>query len=107
MSDAIRATIEIMEAPFEKIKIRSSYNLSGISFNPREISNEISNHIKDFKINYSADFRQEIADSWPQSIDDSFAKEHWDWESKYNLTNMTDEMMINLKNKYKLASDEK
>lgn len=107
MSDAIRATIEIMEAPFEKIKIRSSYNLSGISFNPREISNEISNHIKDFKINYSADFRQEIADSWPQSIDDSFAKEHWDWESKYNLTNMTDEMIINLKNKYKLASDEK
>tara|TARA_B100000768_G_scaffold41152_1_gene40041 strand:- start:4705 stop:5673 length:969 start_codon:yes stop_codon:yes gene_type:complete len=107
MSDAIRATIEIMEAPFEKIKIRSSYNLSGISFNPREISNEISNHIKDFKINYSADFRQGIADSWPQSIDDSFAKEHWDWESKYNLTNMTDEMIINLKNKYKLASDEK
>ena len=107
MSDAIRATIEIMEAPFEKIKIRSSYNLSGISFNPREISNEISKHIKGFKINYSADFRQEIADSWPQSIDDSFAKEHWDWESKYNLTNMTNEMIINLKNKYKLATDEK
>ena len=107
MTDAIRATIQIMEAPSENIKIRSSYNLAGISFNPKEISNEISKHIEGFKINYSADFRQEIADSWPQSINDSLSREHWNWKSKYNLKIMTDEMMINLKNKYKLASDEK
>lgn len=107
MPDAIRATKEIMEAPLSEIKIRSSYNLAGISFSPEEISNEINKHIDSFKIDYNVDFRQKIADSWPKSIDDSVAQEHWNWQTQYDLKRMTEEMMINLKNKYKLASDEK
>lgn len=106
MPDAIRATKEIMEAPLSAIKIRSSYNLAGISFSPEEISNEINKHIDSFKIDYNVDFRQKIADSWPKSIDDSVAQEHWNWQTQYDLKRMTEEMMINLKNKYKLASNE-
>lgn len=106
MPDAIRATKEIMEAPLSEIKIRSSYNLAGISFSPEEISNEINKHIDSFKIDYNVDFRQKIADSWPKSIDDSVAQEHWNWQTQYDLKRMTEEMMINLKNKYKLASNE-
>jgi|TARA_B110000240_G_scaffold198279_1_gene257911 nucleoside-diphosphate-sugar epimerase len=106
MPDAIRATKEIMEAPLSAIKIRASYNLAGISFSPEEISNEINKHIDSFKIDYNVDFRQKIADSWPKSIDDSVAQEHWNWQAQYDLKRMTEEMMINLKNKYKLASNE-
>ena len=106
MPDAIRATKEIMEAPLSAIKIRASYNLAGISFSPEEISNEINKHIDSFKIDYNVDFRQKIADSWPKSIDDSVAQEHWNWQTQYDLKRMTEEMMINLKNKYKLASNE-
>jgi nucleoside-diphosphate-sugar epimerase len=99
MDDAIRATIEIMQAPAEKIKIRSSYNLAGMSFTPEEIAREISKHIPHFKISYEPDFRQHIAETWPQSIDDTHAKEHWGWHAQYNLINMTVEMLTNLKNK--------
>jgi len=106
MPDAIRATKEIMEAPLSAIKIRASYNLAGISFSPEEISNEINKHIDSFKIDYNVDFRQKIADSWPKSIDDSVAQEHWNWQTQYDLKRMTEQMMINLKNKYKLASNE-
>lgn len=74
MEDAIRATIEIMQAPAEKIKIRSSYNLSGISFTPKQIAEEIKKYIPDFKISYKPDFRQAIADSWPKSINDDETK---------------------------------
>ena len=97
MDDAIRATIEIMQASSEQIKIRSSYNLSGISFTPAEIAAEIKKHIPDFTISYKPDFRQKIADSWPASIDDSYAKVDWHWKHKFDLASMTKEMLEHLK----------
>ncbi len=97
MEDAIRATIEIMHAPKENIKIRSSYNLAGISFSPAEIAESIQKHLPNFKINYEPDFRQAIAATWPAKIDDSFAAEDWDWELKYNLEKMTADMLKQLK----------
>lgn len=96
MDDAIRATIEIMQAPAEKIKIRSSYNLSGVSFTPKEIAEEIKKHIPDFTISYKPDFRQKIADSWPGSIDDSAARTDWGWKHKFDMDLMTVEMLENL-----------
>jgi len=102
MSDAIRATIEIMEAPIEKIKIRSSYNLAGISFTPKEITEQITKYIPNFEISYNLDFRQKIADSWPSSIDDTQAQNDWGWNAKYDLEGMVREMMKNLKEKYKM-----
>ncbi len=96
MEDAIKATIDLMHADEEKIKIRSSYNLAGISFSPREISNEIKKHIPDFSITYAPDFRQAIANSWPKSIDDSQAQQDWGWKEKYNLSSMTEEMLAGL-----------
>ena len=96
MDDAIRATIEIMQAPAENIKIRSSYNLSGISFTPKEIASEIKKHIPDFTITYKPDFRQQIADSWPASIDDSPAREDWGWKHEFDLQEMTNVMLENL-----------
>ena len=97
MDDAIRATIEIMQASNEQIKIRSSYNLSGISFTPSEIAAEIKKHIPEFTISYKSDFRQKIADSWPASIDDSSAREDWNWKHKFDLNSMTIEMLEHLK----------
>jgi len=97
MEDAIRATIEIMQAPAEQIKIRSSYNLAGISFSPKEIAEEIKKHILDFTITYNPDFRQKIADSWPASIDDSCARTDWNWKHHYDMESMTVEMLENLK----------
>ena len=96
MPDAIKATIQIMQAPNEDIKIRSSYNLAGISFNPDEIATEIKKHLPNFKISYQEDFRQKIADSWPQSIDDTIAQQDWNWKQNYGLKEMTHEMFINL-----------
>ena len=96
MDDAIRATIEIMQAPAEKIKIRSSYNLSGVSFTPKEIAQEIKKHIPDFTISYKPDFRQKIADSWPGSIDDSSARTDWGWKHNFDMDLMTIEMLENL-----------
>ena len=98
MSDAIKATIQIMQTPEENIKIRSSYNLSGISFNPEEIANEIKKHIPVFTISYKEDFRQKIADSWPQTINDKDAQKDWGWSPEYNLATMSDNMIKNLKN---------
>lgn len=97
MGDAIRATVEIMQAPSESIKIRSSYNLSGVSFTPNEIAAEIKKQIPNFSISYKPDFRQKIADSWPASIDDSFARNDWNWKHKFDLASMTNEMLENLK----------
>lgn len=97
MDDAIRATVEIMQAPTEAIRIRSSYNLSGVSFTPKEIAVEIKKRIPEFTISYKPDFRQKIADSWPASVDDSQAREHWNWKHKFDLASMTDEMLENLK----------
>jgi len=103
MPDAIRATIELMEAPAEQVKIRSSYNLAGVSFTPKQIAEEIKKHIPDFEITYNPDFRQAIADSWPSSIDDRYAQKDWGWELKYDLEKMTSDMMMNLKKQYKIT----
>lgn len=97
MPDAIRATIELMEAPREKINIRTSYNLSAMSFSPKEISAEIKKHIPEFEMTYQPDYRQQIADSWPQSIDDSVASKDWGWKPEYDLALMTKDMLENLK----------
>ncbi len=96
MPDAIRATIELMEAPAEKIKIRTSYNLSGMSFSPKEIAAEIQKHIPTFEMAYKPDYRQQIANSWPQSIDDSVARADWGWKEEFNLEAMTKEMLENV-----------
>lgn len=93
MDDAIRATIEIMKAPPEKIKIRSSYNVAGISFSPKEIAEGIENETGSLKVNYQPDFRQEIADSWPNSIDDLSAQTDWGWKIKFNLSKIITEML--------------
>ena len=97
MQDAINATLKVMNTDANKVQIRSSYNISGISFSPEDISNEIKKYITNFSISYSADFRQKIADSWPNSIDDSIAKKDWGWETQYDLSKMTSEMIHNLK----------
>lgn len=97
MPDAIKATIDLMEAPAEKISIRTSYNLSAMSFSPEEIATAIQQHIPDFRIDYKPDYRQAIADSWPQSIDDSVARNDWGWSHEYDLERMTKDMLENLK----------
>jgi nucleoside-diphosphate-sugar epimerase len=97
MDDAIRATMAIMNANAATIKIRSSYNLAAMSFDPTEIAKNIKQHIPDFKIDYAPDFRQKIADSWPSSIDDSKAHEDWGWKSEFDLDKTTREMLANLK----------
>lgn len=97
MDDAIEATIKLMDAPSEDIKIRSSYNLGGISFDPEEIASSIKKELPDFSISYAPDFRQAIADTWPNSIDESNAKEDWGWEHHFDLDKITQTMLHNLK----------
>ena len=97
MPDAIKATIELMEAPASKISVRTSYNISGMSFSPKEIAAEIRKHIPDFSISYKPDYRQQIANSWPQSIDDSVARNDWGWQEEFDLAKMTSDMFENLK----------
>ena len=104
MSDAIRATIELMEAPVKRVKIRSSYNLAGVSFTPKNIAAEVSKHISNFEMSYNPDFRQTIADSWPSSIDDKHAQTDWGWKLEYDLEKMTSDMMRNLKKQYKITA---
>jgi len=99
MDDAIRGTIELMEAPTEMIKTRMAYNLSAMSFSPREIAAAIQQHIPEFTIDYKPDFRQQIADGWPKSIDATAAAEHWGWKPAFDLNSMTDDMLRNLKDK--------
>jgi nucleoside-diphosphate-sugar epimerase len=96
MPDAIRATIELMEAPAQKISVRTSYNLSAMSFSPKDIAAEIKKHIPGFVISYKPDYRQAIADSWPQSIDDKVARKDWGWKEEYDLAAMAKDMMENL-----------
>ena len=100
MPDALKATLDIMHAPSEQVKIRSSYNLAGMSFGPEEIAAAIQKHIPDFKITYNVDYRQQIAESWPAVIDDSRAREDWGWKPDYDLDKMTADMLANLKNSY-------
>jgi nucleoside-diphosphate-sugar epimerase len=98
MDDAIRATLELMDAPAYKLSIRSSYNLAGISFTPEQLSTEIKKHLPGFEITYADnDPRQVIADSWPKSIDDTKAQEDWGWKIKYDLAAMTKDMLENLR----------
>ena len=97
MPDAIRATMELMEAPADRIKVRTSYNLSAMSFSPEEIADSIRAHLPAFKMDCKPDFRQAIADSWPQSIDDSPARADWGWKEEFNLASMTADMLMQLK----------
>jgi nucleoside-diphosphate-sugar epimerase len=100
ITDAVKATIDIMAENSEKIKSRYSYNLTAMSFTPKEIYEEIKKHYPDFKIKYQPDFRQKIAESWSESIDDSRARNEWGWQNEYDLRTMTEDMIHHLKIKY-------
>jgi nucleoside-diphosphate-sugar epimerase len=100
MDDAIRSTIELMQAPKENIKTRTSYNLGSMSFSPNEITEEIQKLYPKFKVEYNSDFRQEIADKWPKSINDDEARKDWNWKPKYDLKLMTLVMLEKLEEKY-------
>lgn len=98
MDDAIRATVSLMEAPSNTVKVRSSYNLSALNFTPKTLSKSIRKHIPEFNIDYAPDERQAIADSWPSSIDDSEARKDWGWQHQFDMEKMTAEMLAGLKN---------
>jgi nucleoside-diphosphate-sugar epimerase len=104
MDDAIRATLELMDADEAKINVRTSYNLAGMSFSPIEIATSIQKVKPGFKTSYSPDFRQQIADSWPESIDDSAARSDWGWKPAFDLERMTEDMLFHLKAKYRVDS---
>ena len=97
MEDAVRATLEITDAPSNLIKVRSSYNIAGVSFNPEQLTQEIKKHIPQFKISYQPDHRQKIANSWPESIDDKIARADWGWQEKYNLEKLVVNMLDNIR----------
>jgi len=99
MNDAIRGTIQLAETEFSKLKNHSNFNFAGVSFSCQELADEIKKHIPEFKISYEPDFRQQIADSWPKSIDDSEAKKQWGWKAEYDLAKITADMLTNLKSK--------
>lgn len=96
MPDAIRGTVELMEAPAENISIRSSYNFSAMSFHPEMLAASIKKEIPEFSISYKIDFRQKIAEGWPQSIDDTFARKHWGWKHQFDIDTMTKDMLANI-----------
>lgn len=100
MPDCIKATIDLMQAPIEKLEHHSDFNLAAFSFSPKELATEIKNHIPEFKINYEPDERQKIADSWPKSIDDSAAREEWGWKPEYDLPSMVKDMLDVLREKH-------
>lgn len=104
MDDAIKATVDIMMADPEAVKIRSSYNLAAISFTPKEVVASIRKYIPDFKVTYKPDYRQDIANSWPKSINDSYARQDWKWKHSFLLEDITEEMIFQLRKKYKAIS---
>ena len=104
MDDAIKATVDIMTAKAKDIKIRSSYNLAAISFTPKEIAESIKKHIPEFKITYAPDYRQDIANSWPKSINDSYARQDWKWKHAFSLEDITEEMLFQLQKTYNNTS---
>ena len=106
MPDAIRGTVELMDAPARVVHERTSYNLSGMSFTPKQLAAEIKQHIPDFEINYQPDFRQEIAASWTESIDDSHASIDWGWKPEFDLASMTSDMLRHLREQYKQKATE-
>ncbi|WBO83824.1 NAD-dependent epimerase/dehydratase family protein [Hymenobacter yonginensis] len=97
MPDALKATLDLMHAPADNIQVRSSYNLGAMSFSPKEITASIQRHYPDFQVTYQPDQRQQIADSWPASIDDSKARHDWNWQPQFTLDKMTDDMLLHLK----------
>ena len=97
MEDAINATIGLMQAPEEAVKIRSSYNVAGMSFSPAELGAEIQKHLPEFTMSYNPDHRQAIAESWPSSIDDTHARNDWNWDNKYNLSAMVEDMITHIR----------
>jgi nucleoside-diphosphate-sugar epimerase len=97
MPDAIRATLELMEAPSDNVSVRTSYNIAAMSFSPSTIAASIQQHIPGFTISYAPDYRQKIAESWPKSIDDSVARKDWAWKEEFDLDRMTEDMLRNLK----------
>ncbi|MBW1294320.1 NAD-dependent epimerase/dehydratase family protein [Aquimarina litoralis] len=107
MEDAIRATLELMEAPKEDITVRTSYNIAGISFSPEQITSEICKLYPNFKVAYNPDFRQEIAARWPKSIDDTAARNDWGWQANFDLKNITEIMIEKLQQQYKKGSRNK
>ena len=101
MDDAIKATVDIMTAKKEAVKIRSSYNLAAISFTPKEVAESIKQQMPEFTITYNPDYRQDIANSWPKNINDSYARQDWKWKHQFNLKDITEEMLFQLNKKYK------
>ena len=97
MPDALKATLDLMHAPADRLQVRSSYNLGAMSFSPREITASIRRHYPDFEVTYRPDHRQAIADSWPASIDDTQARLDWNWQPEFTLDKMTDDMLLHLK----------
>jgi nucleoside-diphosphate-sugar epimerase len=102
MPDAIRATLKLMEAPSNRVSVRTSYNLAGMSFTPEEVTASIRKEIPSFKVSYKPDFRQAIADSWPASIDDSAARTDWGWQPEFDLDAMTKDMLQHLALQYQV-----
>jgi len=96
MPDAIRATVQLMDAPADSIRVRSSYNLAAMTFSPKMVGDAIKKHIPDFELTYDVDFRQKIAETWPGSIDDSYARAEWGWKHEYDLDKMTADMLENI-----------
>lgn len=103
MPDAVKGTLDLMHAPAEQIKTRTGYNLAAMSFSPKEITQAIQKHLPKFTISYTPDGRQQIADSWPDSIDDTQARQDWGWHHQYDLATMVEDMLVNLKKKVVLA----
>lgn len=103
IDDAVKATIDLMEAESSQITIRNSYNLTAISFKAEELAQELKKHIPDLKVTYKPDARQKIADSWPMTIDDSDARKDWGWKHDFDLSRMTEDMVINLKKKFRMV----
>jgi nucleoside-diphosphate-sugar epimerase len=93
MPDAIRATIELMDAPAEQIRVRSAYNVAGLSFSPRELAEEIRRQLPGFEIRYQPDHRQAIADTWPHSLDDTYARADWGWKARIGLQQLVADML--------------
>jgi nucleoside-diphosphate-sugar epimerase len=103
MPDAVRATLQLMEAPADRLSIRTSYNLSALSFTPAQLAASMQQHLPHFQMDYAPDFRQAIADSWPASIDDSMARQDWDWQPEWTLDAMVADMLTNIRQKLQLA----
>jgi nucleoside-diphosphate-sugar epimerase len=101
MPDCLKGTLDVMDADFAKLKHHCDYNLAAVSFSAGQLAAEIKKHIKDFKVDYKPDFRQAIADSWPQSIDDTAARKEWGWKPKYDLASMTTDMLEKLGERHK------